>query len=454
MARSLLAAAAAGLALFHGTPHADRISTANGKVDTVTCGAGRDILVADAFDRIGRDCETVSLRISVDTTQGPAQHLTEVEPSAFGFGSAVVATFQVGRFQEGGAEAIGFSTSRNAGRTWRSGLLPGLTSGGAQWTRASDPVVTYDSTHRVWLAASLALAQGGSGVTVNRSTDGVTWSPAANVVASTNPLAYDKEWIVCDNWPSSPRRGSCYIEWTDVPGGGIASQVSLDGGRTWSDPVRATTTGFGIQPVVLPDGTLVAVVLADAQNAVLAARSTDGGATFSSLAQLSDVRFAPSPGLRVPPLPSVAVDGAGTIAVAWPDCRFRPSCTANDIVVATSSDGTTWSPPARIVVAPAGTSAVVPGLGAGGAGRFALTYYIAGPATVGVRTAQTLDGGATWSAPQRLDVAPAPDVWLALTEGGRFVGDYIATAFVAGRPMPVYSLAVANQRQSIFAEVR
>jgi BNR/Asp-box repeat len=451
MARTLLAAAAAGLALVHGTPNADRITTANGKRDTVTCGAGRDILVADAFDQIQRDCETLSLRISVDSAKGPGQHLTEVEPSAFGFGSTVVSTFQVARFEDGGAEATGFATSRDAGRSWRSGLLPGLTTGGGPWTRVSDPVVTYDATHRVWLAATLALAPARNGVAVNRSPDGLAWSPAVTVVDSANPLAFDKEWIVCDNWPSSPRRGTCYLQWTDVAKDGIASQTSVDGGQTWSPPVVATTTGFGTQPVVLPDGTLVTVVLADSQRAVLAARSTDGGATFSALAQFTDVQFANPAGLRAPPLPSVAVDASGRIATVWPDCRFRPTCTANDIVLATSTDGATWSPPARVALAPAGTTALVPGLGAGAAGRFALTYYTAGAALVGVRTIQTADGGTTWSPPRRLDVTPAEDIWLAETEGGRFVGDYIATAFVAGRPMPVFSLAVANRRQSIFA---
>jgi hypothetical protein len=451
VARSLLAAAAAGLALVHGTPHADRITTANGKRDTVTCGAGRDILVADAFDRVQRDCETLSLRVSVDTAKGPGQHQTEVEPSAFGFGSTVVSTFQVARFEDGGAEATGFATSRDAGRTWHSGILPGLTSGGAPWTRVSDPVVTYDATHRIWLAASLALAPTRNGIAVNRSPNGVTWAPAVTVVDSANPLAFDKEWVTCDNWPSSPRRGACYLQWTDVPRNGIQSQTSLDGGQTWSPPVVATTSGFGTQPVVLPDGTLVTVVLADSQRAALAARSTDGGATFSPLAQFTDVQFANPLGLRAPPLPSVAVDASGRIAAAWPDCRFRAACDANDVVVTTSSDGASWGQPARAAVAPAGTTAIVPGLGAGAAGRFAVTYYLSGAALIGVRMTETSDGGTTWSPPRRLDAVAAQDFWLAQTEGGRFVGDYIATAFVAGRPMPVFSLAVANRRQSIFA---
>jgi hypothetical protein len=454
MVRTLLAALAAGLALVHGTPHADRLSTANGKPETVTCGRGRDVLVADAFDRIGRDCETVSLRLSVDTTTGQGQHRTEVEPSAAAFGSTVVSTFQVGRFVSGGSEAIGFAASKDAGRTWRSGLLPGITVGGGPWARTSDPVVAYDAAHGVWLAATLALAQTHNGIVVNRSTDGVAWSAPVTVADAPDPLAYDKEWATCDNWPSSPRRGSCYLQWTDVANGGIASAESRDGGLTWSAPVAAAPAGFGAQPVVLPDGTLVTVAISEALNLVLDTRSTDGGASFSPLQPVSELRFLEARGLRAPPLPSVAVDGAGRIAAAWPDCRFRPGCTADDIAIVTSADGVAWSAPARAAAAEPGTSALVPGLGAGTAGRFALTYYAAGAALTGVRTTQSFDGAATWSPPRPLEAAPMHNVWLAHTEGGLFAGDYIATVFAADRPLPVFSLAVANLRQSIFAGVR
>jgi BNR/Asp-box repeat len=453
MARSLVAAAAAGLVLVHGTPHADRLSTANGKRESVTCAAGRDLVVADAFDRVARDCETLSVRLSVDPTTGPAQHRTEVEPSAAAFGSTAVAVFQVGRFESGGAEAIGFAASHDAGRSWRSGLLPGLTVGGGAWTRASDPVVAYDAVHDVWLAATLALAPTRNSVSVSRSADGFVWSAPVAAADAPSPIAYDKEWIACDNWPASPRRGSCYLQWTDVKNGGLVSQTSHDGGQTWSPPVAATAAGFGAQPVVQPDGTLVTVLLTDAQDSVLAVRSTDGGASFSSPVQVSDVRFVGVRGLRVPPLPSAAGDAGGLIVVAWSDCRFRAQCTGDDLAVSTSSDGVSWSPAAR-AAAGADASAVVPGLGAGAAGRFAVTYYASGPSASGVRTAESLDGGRTWSPPRRLDAVPVTSSWLPLTEGGRFFGDYIATPFLAGRPLPVFSLALGPHNQSIFAAVR
>src|SRR4051794_35488609 len=54
-------------------------------------------------------------------------HHANVEPDSFSNGSTIVAAFQVGRIFDGGACAIGFSTSTNNGASWTSGLLPGLT---------------------------------------------------------------------------------------------------------------------------------------------------------------------------------------------------------------------------------------------------------------------------------------------------------------------------------------
>jgi hypothetical protein len=51
--------------------------------------------------------------------------------------------------------------------------------------------------------------------------------------------------------------------------------------------------------------------------------------------------------LFIPAL-SDAEDADGTIYLAWQDCRFRADCSANDVVMTTSSDGITWSPVRRV----------------------------------------------------------------------------------------------------------
>ncbi len=64
-------------------------------------------------------------------------------------------------------------------------------------------------------------------------------------------------------------------------------------------------------------------------------------------------------------LPTADIDGAGNIYVIWSDCRFRANCNANDLVLSTSSNGDTWTSPARLPMVPV-SSAVdlfIPGLG-------------------------------------------------------------------------------------------
>ncbi len=101
-------------------------------------------------------------QVSADPfTNTTSQHATELEPDTFAFGATVVATFQVGRFFNGGATDIGFARSGNGGVTWDApGFLPGLTfTAGANnpFQRVSDPAVAYDARHGVWMISSIPL---------------------------------------------------------------------------------------------------------------------------------------------------------------------------------------------------------------------------------------------------------------------------------------------------------
>ena len=62
--------------------------------------------------------------------------------------------------------------------------------------------------------------------------------------------------------------------------------------------------------------------------------------------------------------PSAEVDRDGKVYVAWEDCPFRAGCSANDIVLSTTSDGLTWSPVSRIPIDPvdSGADHFIPGL--------------------------------------------------------------------------------------------
>jgi len=450
----------------------DFVQAAFGGVDRVDCGAGHDVVSADASDKVAANCEIVSRRLSVDlSTNDRSQHETAVEPDDFAWGSTVVAAYQVGRFPGGASSNIGFSVSRDAGRTWQRGLLPGVTlesSPPGTQTGASDPSVAYDAVHAVWLISTLTLEPESSHILIARSTDGLHWG--APLTAATGPIL-DKEWLTCDNGASSPFHGRCYVLYTDDQKNWTVSQSTDDGGLTWSTPVRATSTLVGTQPAVRPDGTLVAIAGSYVGQAALTGsiegvRSTDGGVTFARFT-VSPFQSASAGAMRALALPSMEMDAAGTLYAVWDDCRFRSGCTANDLVLTSSPDGgLTWAQPARVPIAPPSSSlsAFITGLGAdpAHAGHLGLVYayYLAGSCgrgtcLLGIGFTSSVDGGATWTKAQQLDAQPMPTTWIARTNSGRMLGDYFSTTFAGGRIVPVFALAApplnGRLREAIFA---
>lgn len=405
---------------------------------------------------------SVSLaRVSTDIyTDTQAQHRTEVEPDVVAFGTTIVSAFQVGRVFGGGASNIGWATSRDGGVTWSHGYLPGITgNGGGPFGQASDAAVAYDAKLNVWLISSLGLAASSVDVLVSRSTrGGVAWSNPVTVAMGSN----DKDWIACDDNTASPHYGNCYAEYDiTTAGDSVQMRTSTDGGASWG-PARAPSggaIGLGGQPVVRPDGTVVVPYESFAgTDAIRSFSSTNGGATWGATMLVGNVRHHAAAGsLREPPLPSAAVDGAGTVYVAWADCRFRTGCAANDIVMAKSTGPGTWAAPVRVPIDPV-TSNVdhfVPGLAvapgtSGATARIGLTYYYYPQASCSASACQldagfisSVNGSASWSAAARL-AGPMSLPWLPATSQGRMFGDYIATAIVpGGNAYPVLPVAQA-----------
>jgi hypothetical protein len=412
-----------------------------------------------------------AIRVSTDRlgTVG-AQHATQVEPHAGAVGSTIVSVFQVGRFFDGGAAAIGFATSRDGGRSWRSGLLPSVTTSSSPAgaaDRATDSAVAWDAVHGRWLAESLTLFQRSTAIVVSASTDGLTWQAPVTVVTHPRPgqgaesTSIDKSWIACDNGAASAFRGRCYVAYTDFegPGVSIAVQSSSDGGLTWSPAtrVRVSVDVPGVQPVVRPNGQLVLVFLDGRPGRLDAVRSDDAGATFGAPEVIARVlnfhRRTSTNLLRVFPLPAAAVDGAGSVYVAWSDCRFRRGCRGNDIVLAHST-ASGWTRPRRVPVANAGTNPdhVIPGLAinpasAGAKARIALTFYTLRAAGCGtarcrldVRLATSATAGSRWTV-RRLDARAMRLTWLPRTSSGRMVGDYVSSVFAGSRAVGVFALA-------------
>ena len=405
------------------------------------------------------------VKISVDKLHNKdSVHKTEVEPDFFSWGDTIVGTFHIARVPGSigwGSGDIGWSTSTDSGKTWTYGVLPGLTknykNGPYGW--AADPAVAYDAKHGEWLISTLPLAgQENSGeigdVAVSRSTDGVHWE---NPIVIDSTHLDDKDWITCDNTSSSPYYGHCYVEWDQAYGTGyVLMSVSSDGGKTWSAGKSSADNagGLGAEPVVQPNGT---VIVPFQGGGIDVFRSTDGGKSWSTTVTIASIDLhQDAGGIRTGfDMPGVTIDGAGKVYVVWDDCRFRSGCSANDVVMSTSTDGKTWSSVVRIPIDSTKSTVdhFLPGIGAdlstsGDSAHLTIVYYYYpvsncnNSCKLEVGFTSSEDGGKTWTKGQQL-AGPMQLTWLPVSDAGYMVADYIGVTYNNGNPFGIFEVAHA-----------
>jgi hypothetical protein len=414
-----------------------------------------------------------------------------------------VAVAHDGRYPDGGAVGISHAWTDDGGRHWHHRPLPGITSatgGDATWTRASDPVAAYDAQGRAYVSTLLFNSGCDSAVAVSRSTDGgrTFGKPVIVHRSATCAVSDDKNWLVVDTSPGSPHRGRLYQFWTpfffdifgNFDGAPQAVVWSDDRGATWSSPVAVSAPHANTQnsqPMLMRDGTIVDSYLdfgpnvaeegageglaqrlaaAQARPEALQGRrhrqrmqpragaaeaepplprlvtriSRDGGRTWTDGGVISREVGGGPVGIRCC-LPSATIDPVtDRMYAAWSGIDPR------ELLLATSTDGRSWSSPRRInrgsgdaqgvnvdVSAYGGTLGVSYGLTNADInfGRFARQY---------VTTSR--DAGATFA--PAVMVGPRSDYRFAAQAGGIFPGDYIGSAMhgdvlyavwcVSGRP--------------------
>ena len=419
------------------------------------------VAIVGAVGLVLSSAATASAAVPVTTvstdpyTNTTSYHQTQVEPDTYSFGSTIVAAFQSGRFSDGGSSNIGYATSTDNGATWTNGFLPGTTvyaTPAGPWARISDPTVAYDAKHNVWIIIGLPLdaSVNAQGLIASRSTDGgLTFQ--SPVTVSLHAGFYDKQWMTCDDTATSPFYGNCYAEWSGNTG--VVMSRSTDGGLTWAMSTTPSNGGSGGQPVVTNDGTVVVPFTSFQMQSIV---STNGGVSYTGPNTIStgtDHFVAGS--LRTELLGSAEVDGAGKVYFVWQDCRFRSGCSANDIVMSTSTDGVTWTPVVRIPIDPVTSTAdhFIPAIAAdkatsGATAHLGLAFYFYPKANCSTSTCKlqagfmnSLDGGTTWSKPVRITHAMHL-TWLPFTTLGYMVGDYISTSYGSnGRAYPVLAQA-------------
>ncbi len=213
-----------------------------------------------------------------------------------------------------------------------------------------------------------------SGIFISSSGDGgFTWDRRAVVVdhINTNSPMEDKPYVITDNSPASKFENNAYSAWTHFAVYGShnpadSSQIyftrSIDSGKTFSSPMRISTTGGdcidssntveGAITATGPNGE-VYVVWAGPRGIVMN-ESFDGGKTFGEDKVIGWIYHGwdlTVPGIdRANGMPVTKVDISkspyrGTIYVNWVDDRFGDP----DVFLKFSRDGgKTWSNTIRV----------------------------------------------------------------------------------------------------------
>jgi hypothetical protein len=205
--------------------------------------------------------------------------------------------------------------------------------------------------------------------------------------------------------------------------------------------------------LVQPDGTVIVPLSNVNQTAIIVFTSNNGGVSWSRTTAVATVTsFSESAYFKDDILLSPGIDGSGKVYLVWVDCRFERNCHGNDLVMSTSTDGVTWSAVQRIPIAPVGSGVnyYVSGLGididtADPTTHLGLAFYYY---TADCFSNCSLSVGFVSSInggqtwSAKLQLA-GPMSASWMAQGNNKVGDYIATCFVNGKAIPVFAVATS-----------
>jgi hypothetical protein len=284
----------------------------------------------------------------------------------------------------GNAEVY-YKRSTDEGTTWS-------TAKRLTWTlnHSSDPRIAVDSSdaiHVVWQEQD----DSGQGAEVyyKKSTDGgTTWSVAQRLTW-TSGTSYGPSVAAVSALPS--------VIWERYVAGNaeLYHKRSTDGGTTWSAVQRLTwTSGLSTDPVIAADpGNDIHIAWYDDTSGgseIYHKKSTDGGATWSAAKRLT---WSPDS----PDFPAIAADSSNSVHVVW-----RGNTPANyEILYKRSPDaGTTWSAAERLTWTPGGSWD--PAIGVDSGDAIHLVWGDDTPGNFEIYAKKSANGGATWTAAQRL----------------------------------------------------
>ena len=365
---------------------------------------------------------------SINTPDAEVEPYIAVDPTNT---DHLITSVQQDRWNDGGANGLTNAVSTDGGATWTLAstqpavsICEGAAPGSAGFfDRATDPWVSFASDGKIAYSISDSFnvngpAFGGaSSIIISRSTDGGnTWqTPVTARLDTSTTVLNDKETVTADSrathpldayavWdrlvsPSTNASPSAFIHTPAFRGPAMFSKTT-DGGMTWStgrpifDPGEKNQT-IGNQ-IVVPKAGPAAGQLIDGFDLLLnkggkgnnqrgsasvaIIRSTDGGNTWSgptivAQQQVGSVSINGT-GLRTSDeLPEFTAGPEGNLYAVWQDARFSPSG-ASKIAFSMSTDGgATWSAPIRVDQSTGAAPAFIPQITTRPDGTVAVQYY-------------------------------------------------------------------------------
>lgn len=254
----------------------------------------------------------------------------------------------------------------------------------------SVPSLALDSAENLYLVWEAEQA-GVSNIRFSRSNDaGRSWRAAETVLAQ--PVGQESPSLGVD------QKGSLYTIWTDERLGlyNVYFARSDDAGASWS-PGRAISPNLGqadqcaCRLVVAVDGGLYAAWqdYRSGDPDIYFAYSSDGGQTWQEQPRLND-----DPGQVYQGAPTLGVDAAGRVYVAWEDARAGVPA-----IYVSSRDPQSGQWSANVAVtSPGDGAAATPYLSLDTNGNLYLAWQQVLAAGSEIRISRSDDGGRTWQA--------------------------------------------------------